>query len=305
MGTQKIRAIEIGGTQTRRADINAENFEISNPSTVKTKNLSAQGDILENLMKFAGEDLGTGIDRLAYAVAGPVIKQQLVKLLPNVPNWPKEIDLKEISERRFDRSSIVVNDMEAAVIGMAKIMGVNKPFWGITWSSGIGGRFWDGEKIFSDTEIGHTTLDISDEAPICGCGKKGHVEAFISGKAIEKELSRLLPEEQKMETKDENLFETLNQAYLNKENWALDLYKKKAKIMGIFLGNLFQVNPAELILFKGTIAENALKLPGIQETILTSMQKSVISPEWAAKEIKIFEDKNDSLIGAAMIAKRL
>ena len=51
--------------------------------------------------------------------------------------------------------------MTAAVTGMAKLLkekNITEPFWGLTWSTGLGGKFWDGEKISIDREIGHEIM---------------------------------------------------------------------------------------------------------------------------------------------------
>lgn len=300
------RVIEIGATYTRRADVSFDE-KINNFITVPTSELLSSKNILEKFIKFVGQDFKKEIAGISYAVAGPVNDRRIIEFLPNVPSWPKNLDLVELTNQKLKIPSIVLNDMEAAVTGMAAILykkeNFKKPFWGITWSSGIGGRFWDGKRIVSDSEIGHITLDNSESAPLCGCGKRGHTEAFLSGKSIEKILQTDFGE--KIGPENKNPFEIVNKAYLEKENWAIDLYQEKARLMGIFLSNLVQINPCERIYFKGKVAANVLKFPGIKEKILESIQKSVVSPAWAVKEILLSpEGEKDALIGASIISQK-
>lgn len=304
MDSKIIRVIEIGATYTRRADISLPELKISGFKTGLTSDF-AEGDVIQKIIEFAGENLSPDTTAVAVAVAGPIQNNNLVEFLPNFSAFPNNTDLAAPIKQKLNLPAIIVNDMEAAVFGMAHLLkereNYDGTFWGITWSSGIGGRFWDGQKIVSDSEIGHIILDISPQAPICGCGKKGHAEALLSGQGMKKIISQNFADQIKPTA---NIFQQLNQAYQQQQDWAIEFYQKRAKWMGIFLANLVQINRSQRIYFKGTVAKNLLKLPQIKEQIIKTIAESVISPAWAVTEINLSPDEqNDSLIGAALISQ--
>lgn len=301
-----IRVVEIGGTQVRLADVMiGENIEVANFKTMLSRDL-VPDRLTSQIIEFTKT---RGLDKcqaIIYPVAGTVKDHHFVEIFPNLPGSPKNVDLGNIVQKALNKPTYVANDMEAAVTGMGYLLKKEKdfssPFWGLTWSSGIGGRFWDGKKIVAESEVGHIIIDISENAPVCGCGVRGHAESYLGGKMMAKKLKeKYSPEIAKFPGKSS--FEVLHEAYKKGEKWAEEYYSEITKIMGIFLANINQVNFAEVVCFKGTVALNVLPLPKIKERILEQVKKSVISPKFSINEIILSPDSDhDSLIGSALIA---
>jgi glucokinase len=111
--------------------------------------------------------------------------------ITNSPNIPfKYVPLREPIANAFDTSVILLNDCNAAVVG-ERLFGAGKGFNHlvyITLSTGIGGgAFVDGHLLLGKdgnaSEVGHIVIDVEGRLR-CGCGKKGHWEAYCSGKNI-------------------------------------------------------------------------------------------------------------------------
>lgn len=240
----KIRVVEIGGTHIRRGDIT--NVDISNITRERTAEVLI-GDVLASLDRFIRTDWSSDIQKLAILVAGPV-RDNIIERMPNFPAFPKNIDLTK--ELKIDVPIFIFNDMTAAVTGMAELLkkqGLDTPFWGLTWSTGLGGKFCDGEKISIDTEIGHEIMIDGVEA-----------EKLLGGGRLAEETG------------------------LSPEQISHDFYLKKAQVLGQFLVELDKIAPSSLYVFKGAIAEHLLVDEKIQSAIKSQFKKEIkiiLSPE--------------------------
>ncbi|MCD6480364.1 ROK family protein [Candidatus Bathyarchaeota archaeon] len=109
----------------------------------------------------------------------------------NTPNLPfDEIPIVEPLEEAFGVEVRLLNDCSAAVLG-EKHFGAGRGLRNlvyITLSTGLGGgAIVDGHLLLGKdgnaVEIGHLTIDPDSEL-ICGCGCRGHWEAYCSGRNI-------------------------------------------------------------------------------------------------------------------------
>jgi len=127
------------------------------------------------------EITGIGIGSL-----GPLdIRRGVIVLAPNLPF--NNVPLKEPLEKAFHCPIRVLNDCSAAVLG-ERVFGAGKGMDNscyVTISSGIGcGAYVDGRLLLGKDgnahEMGHTIIDYSGRLA-CGCGRRGHWEAYCSG----------------------------------------------------------------------------------------------------------------------------
>jgi glucokinase len=130
------------------------------------------------------EIAGIGIGSL-----GPLdIRRGVIVLAPNLPF--NNVPLKEPLEKVFPCPIRVVNDCSAAVLG-ERVFGAGRGIDNlcyVTISSGIGcGAYVDGRLLLGKDgnahEMGHTIIDYSGRLA-CGCGRRGHWEAYCSGNNI-------------------------------------------------------------------------------------------------------------------------
>jgi predicted NBD/HSP70 family sugar kinase len=339
-----IRVIDIGGDGFRRVDIDSGfvdkikakdveqiraliSEEIKDADIVKKKKESIPD--LDSLMQFVADGLEGGkIKGVAYSVAGVIEDHRLIKNSPNA-HFLDDVDLKQKTEsfsKEAKLESFVFNDMEAAVTGMATLLGNPPYFMGITWSTGIGLRIWSDGKILSVAEGGHMVLDPTPFAPLCGCGKRGHAEAIIGGASIERriitETNALgLPDELNITFgKGEGQIRApvfLNEAYLGKysektKTWAKEFYYGRiVRGMGIFLANIQSLLNLPLIVWKGTVAREVLwGRIQLASAVQSVMKGYLIDPTWADEDRLRFVETpgtgdRDAFIGAAEAFKAI
>lgn len=114
-------------------------------------------------------------------------------IITNTPNHPlQKIPILNPLKSKFNTRITILNDCAAAVYGeqfFGAGKGLTNLFY-VTLSTGIGGgaivdnhllKGKDGNAV----EIGHLVIDPNSEL-VCGCGGKGHWEAYASGKNIPK-----------------------------------------------------------------------------------------------------------------------
>lgn len=110
--------------------------------------------------------------------------------LPNVPGF-KGVSLGEGLSDRLRCPVAVENDATTAALGEYLCgHGTRYPsFLMITLGTGIGGGLVIGGQLYPGAngfagEIGHINIDPSEDAPACGCGKKGCIETYAGTAAL-------------------------------------------------------------------------------------------------------------------------
>lgn len=292
-----IRVIDGGGNGFRRADV----FGTEVLNLAKTK--KGEVDCPEVLINFVRAGLLEGTEGIAYAMAGD-IKDGVVVKSPQLP-WLNGFDLAVQTRREcFNTPSTVFNDMDGAVAGMGALLNWPKYFMGITWSSGIGARICKDGQILASCEAGHTPLDLSPFASLCGCGRRGCAEAILGGEA----MTRRMEVEMKIRgikiPDNMHPLAFLDQEFLEHTPWAMELYDMVAFGMGTYLANIQTLFRLPLVVWKGTFATKALKL--LVGQIKSYMKEKLINPDWADEMDFVLcpKPEEDALIGAAALFRK-
>jgi len=110
-------------------------------------------------------------------------------------------------EEELELTTFLLNDCSAGVMG-ERFFGSGKEVKDlayITISTGIGGGIYMDDHLLvgkdgNATEIGHFTIDY-DGRLMCGCGKRGHWEAYCSGRKIPNYVDLILNERNHTELK--------------------------------------------------------------------------------------------------------
>lgn len=120
------------------------------------------------------------------------VKTGMVRFAPNLAYWD-EIPLGPFLEKALKRSVVVGNDVDVSTYGEYSLgAGAGcSSMVGIFPGTGIGGALILDGKLHtgargSAAEIGHIVLKA--DGPLCGCGRRGCVEAIASRTAIERDL---------------------------------------------------------------------------------------------------------------------
>jgi glucokinase len=203
---------------------------------------------------------------------GP-LDQKLGSISP--PNLPfKRSYLVEPIARELNLPVRMYNDCVVAVIGekfFGQGRGVDNVVY-ITISSGIGGGvFANGHLLLGKEgnahEIGHFTIDPEGRLT-CGCGKRGHWEAYCSGSNITNYV-RLVAGTFKEDTlKQSSLYQKLNSltskdffdAAKSGDGFALSVLENVSKFNAIGFANVINAYDPEVIVVGGSVALNNKEL---------------------------------------------
>ena len=296
----KILSVDIGGSGFRKAIVCKGKPE----PAVESGDIKSVGELLE----FVRHDLPASLGGVAYSIPG-VLRDGRVVVSPNRP-FLNGVNLAHETTRKISRASVVCNDMEAAVMGMARLFPDQKFFTGITWSSGIGERTIKDRIILAESEVGHMQLETSPFAPICACGKRGCAEALFGGLALQRrirEVCELRGTEIPPEYKCPSMF--LDASYDAKIPWAIEMYDSLSMGMARLLAATQSVLRVPAIVWKGAIARDVLKRK--EGEIQTRMANMLIDPKWGFDlefyhvwDVEPYKDA-DALIGAAEILEQI
>ncbi len=139
---------------------------------------------------------------------GPLdLRRGTIVKSPNLPNPELEYPLTEPIKDKFKVPVYLANDCVTAVWGEVTY-GKGRNFENvvyITMSTGIGGgAVVNGTLLLGADgnahEVGHVIVDTSDDALVCGCGGKGHWEAYCSGIGIPKLIKREIEKQKEVES---------------------------------------------------------------------------------------------------------
>lgn len=185
--------IDIGGTNIRCAlfpsdqseFLKIEKISTTNPDDPSEKPVNRLIACIHSIWPPDGKVLG-----ICAAAPGSIdFPRGMVLLAPNIPGW-RDFPLRKILLDEFNTTVLIENDANMAAYGEYKL-GAGKGHRNMlyyTISTGLGGgviiegKLLQGE-IGIATEVGH--IVVHDGGAMCGCGKRGHWEAYSSGTGIE------------------------------------------------------------------------------------------------------------------------
>mgnify|MGYP000347784054 CR=1 FL=1 len=210
--------VDVGGTNIRVALGDERGRIIARISERTEKHRGPEGisrQIARNIRSLIERIGGKKIEGIGIGSAGPLDLKRGGLMKPT--NIPYDfVPLVEPLREEFDLPVYLLNDCSVAVVG-ERFFGAGKEHENlayITLSTGIGGGIYvDGHLLIGKdgnaTEIGHFTIDCEGRL-LCGCGKRGHWEAYCSGNGIPNYVKLLLSEEDPEEVKDSLLMRKIN-----------------------------------------------------------------------------------------------
>ena len=183
-----IVTVDLGGTKTNIGFF--RNGKLVHTTKLLTQkygpdNIDIISEILINSKK--------NISSICLSLTGLVTSQGLwnpinKKVLGNFKNYP----VVKVLKKRFSIPVYALGDTQAAALGeMYYGNGKNlQNFFYLTVSTGIGGSIIYNQNLFDNKisdigSIGHNVIKYNGK--LCGCGKKGCLEAYSSGTALIKQ----------------------------------------------------------------------------------------------------------------------
>lgn len=192
---------DVGGTHIRVACFPIDSQKPSCVKRISTKGPESPHERLMNLIATVASE-EEEIAAIAVAAPGPLDPfEGIIYEAPNIPGW-NNLPLRNLIHERFKVPVAIGNDANLAALGEWRFgAGVgHRHLVYITVSTGIGGGvIIDNQMLLGAhglaAELGHVT--VIPDGPLCGCGKRGHLEAVTSGPAIarwvEQELNQGIP----------------------------------------------------------------------------------------------------------------
>ncbi len=305
-------AVDIGATNIRVA-VGDENRLYTKRSEV-TDRLNGPEGIPRQIARMI-RDINVNPVSIGIGSIGPLDVRR--GAIGETPNYVfKHIPVVKPLSAEFGVPIEIMNDCNAAVIGehlYGAGRGIDNLFY-VTISTGLGGgAIVDGHplggKDGNAPEIGHITLDPNSEL-VCGCGCRGHWEAYCSGANMPNFARALL---RGMDLGDSILLKMVgwDLGKLTSET-IFEAAKKKDKIASLIVGEVGKANAVgfadivnafdpELITVGGSIALNNSEM--VLEPIRKDIDKHLINRK---PEIFITNLGADAVLyGGLAIASRL
>ena len=145
-----------------------------------------------------------GRSPIVISFPGPVRDHRVPLSAPTIAGSERPPpDLGAQLSARTKTEVYLINDLSAAAWLMADAADVDRAMV-VTVSSGIGSKVFDRSsslRVIDDRpyagEIGHVVVDISPDALVCDCGRRGHLGAIASGRGVERLARRIATQKPK------------------------------------------------------------------------------------------------------------
>ncbi|MFW2383901.1 MAG: ROK family protein [Acidimicrobiales bacterium] len=132
---------------------------------------------------------------VGIGVPGLVTEDGVVTLCPNIHGWDSPIDVAKILAKKLNRTVAVGNDVNVGALAEHRV-GAGRGFRdmaAVFVGTGVGGGLVLNDRLVAGArgmvgEIGHVTTHPGGR--LCGCGQKGHMEAYAGRAGIEAEARR-------------------------------------------------------------------------------------------------------------------
>lgn len=270
--------VDFGGTKVIAAVVNTENGKVKGEFKIATSAFDTGDALMDRIYEVvdgalkdanlkASQCKGVGV-----GIAGQVDAERgLLIGTANLSRSVVELPMAKLLQKRYEIPAVLRNDVQIAAVGESRF-GAGKncdDFLCIFIGTGIGGAIVKNGEILPGAagnagEIGHTT--IAADGRMCGCGGRGHLEAYASRTAItrtilgelrrgrESDVSKLIPGLNPMDASVAIKSGVLRRAVKNKDAVVTETIKDAGKYLGYGLANMVNfVNPQRIVLGGGVI----------------------------------------------------
>ena len=262
--------VDVGGTKVAAGFVDAhgqihQHTRVPmNPYGTAEEGLAAVTGAIDELLKLAAET-NSSARRIGICAPGPLDPHTgMVLNPPNVTCW-RNYPLASEIRRRYGGSVKLENDAKSAGLAEA-LWGAGRGSRNVFYTcigTGIGagilfdGRIYHGRTGAAD-EAGHLVIDY--HGPLCGCGKRGCIEALASGTAIAKKARARLAEGNSamLELAGGNIdavtSEIVGRAYAAGDLLAKEILLETVNLLTIWLGNIVDLLEPDVIIIGGGVA---------------------------------------------------
>ncbi len=315
---QYVVGVDLGGTKIYSAVIDRQG-KIVGTARKKTKAELGFETVMERVatcVKDAAKEADVNFETQILAVGmgspGPLdLKEGKIIETPNL-KW-EDAPVKSRLQTLLKKPVQIDNDCNVGILGEYAYGAGHgaQHMLGLFIGTGIGGGvIIDGKLLhgFNENagELGHMILD--PNGPLCGCGVHGHLEAFASRLAIEREIRisdiKGVPTSifDDMDDKNERLrSKKLAEAFTAKDPAVTKAIEKSATYVGYAVASLLNIFNPEVVVIGGGVVE-AIGEPYVQ-MVRETAEKNVFAVALRNVRIVPAELEDDSAImGAAVLA---
>lgn len=314
-----VVGIDIGGTNTVFGIVDARGSILSSGS-VKTQAYSSVGDYVDEVCKNLLPLIIAqgGVDKIkGIGIGAPNgnYYSGTIEFAPNLP-WKGIIPLAALFEEKLGIPTALTNDANAAAVGEMTYGAARgmKDFIMITLGTGVGsGIVVNGQVVYGHDgfagELGHVIMRRGDTGRLCGCGRKGCLEAYCSATGVARtarellaartdaSLLRNIPSEN-ISSKD------VYDAAVQGDKLAQEIFNFTGTLLGEALADFIAFSSPEAIILFGGLAKSGdyIMKPiqkAIDENILTIFKGKA---KLLVSELK---DSDAAVLGASALAWEL
>jgi glucokinase len=246
---------------------------------------------------------------VGVGVPGPVVDGTLVVRCPNIAGWDTPVDVgREVAEA-LGKPVVVGNDANCGAVaehrvgagaGLDDLLAV---FVGTGVGSGliIDGALVDGERGLGG-EIGHTTV-VPGGRP-CGCGGRGHLEAYAGRAGIERRARELAGSGRRsrlVELAGTGMVKSrhLAQALDDGDEVAVELVDEAVEALALVIGNAATLLDLRRVVLGGGVVDKLGR--AFVDRIASSQAFGGLGPEMC--ELRLARRLDDAgVVGAALLA---
>lgn len=261
--------VDLGGTSfvavvaNRKGRILGSSDCVTTPDAPADATLSSIGDHILLAAKEASVKMSK-IRAIGVGAPGAVdLKRGIVVRAPNL-GWT-DVPLAAVLRKRLRTDVVLGNDVQVAILGehaYGAAQGRDRAV-GIWVGTGIGGGLIANGKIDrgfrgAAGEIGH--MVIKEDGPVCGCGRRGCVEALASRSAMERDVRAASPDSaalriMKERNKDRMTSSVIAHALEQNDAVMQEVVARAQHYLGLLAGNIVNMYDPEMILIGGGVAQ--------------------------------------------------
>jgi glucokinase len=306
-----VAALDLGGTKILSI-VADTNMQVVSSDLRPTKADLGPDGVIESMVASVREAAGgRTIRAVGISTAGPCNPETgIVTEAPNLPGWHNVPLARRVSEA-LGLPAWIENDANAAAIAEHRLgagRGVSHLVL-IALGTGIGGGLVLNGRIYRGAsgaagEVGH--MIIVSDGPLCGCGRRGCLEAVASGIALSREAAAIVAREpdgivarlSKDEEEGPSAI-TLEHAAAAGDRSAAEAIRQAGLYLGAGLTNLVNIFNPELIAVSG----NLRKMPGYLDVAREVMRSEAFEQSVANVRFRETELGDDAAaLGAALVA---
>jgi glucokinase len=263
--------VDIGGTKVAAGLVSTAGeilYKTRTPMNAKGTAQDAMAGVFAAIDTVLAQNPGVNVKGIGVSSPGPLDPRTGVVINPpNLTCW-RNFPLAAEVQKKYSLPTHVDNDANAAGLAEA-VWGAAKGYSSVfyaTLGTGIGtGIIFDQKLYLGRTgaagEGGHVTIDF--HGPVCGCGKRGCIEAMASGTGIANRARLKVKDSGAAGAKMLALAggdvaqltsEMVAQAWREGDPLATEVLRETAQMLAIWFGNMIDVLDPDVIVVGGGVS---------------------------------------------------